>query len=514
MLSITIEEEAKQIIDYYNTYSSHITENIHEKSAVSLIEQIEKECAVDDIKLSDGTKIWNLLRIFIRDDLPKLQKKQHREGSQLSLLPFLKESLLPLSLPTKKGMICGFSSTESRKEVQGTYYDIYLDPLYEIFGDKFAVFEWPSESGRRRKYKGGVYSKTYVPMHIPLYTKTFWNILFYKLSKRKGFTLRSEKTLLAIIDIISNQSHVEKSAVKDKMYEFITIFYCMKQFLRSILLKLKPKMVLIRCGYGRFPMALSQACRELNIPSIELQHGLITANHPAYTKRTSSTNRDCTPEYLFTHGDVFSNIVKQGGLFEKNKVVAVGFPYLEQRKKETQTSIPRKKESSFMHSILFTSQWIAADEIQTFIERVAQQLQKKDKTIGIIFKPHPYDNREYSSLKHYANITIADKYEDIFTIFPTVEIHATVYSISGLEAMTFGKPNLFVDLKDISESGNPSIAAHSPDEFIDAIQKILGSYEDAVENAYELANIFFKRGALTNMEKIFTTMDIMKESNI
>lgn len=509
VLSITIEEEAKQIIEYYNTYSLHVAGNINDTSAAALIENIEKEYDVDSIQLSDGTKIWNLVRIFIRDELSKLEKKQAKESPRLSLLALIKESILPLSLPAGNGMVCGFSSTESRKEVKGKYYDMYLDPLYEILDDTFAVFEWPSESGRRRKYKSGVYSKTYIPMHIPLYTKAFWNILFYKISKRKRFEILSEKTLTQIIEVMSGASNVEKTAVKNKMYEFITIFYYIKQFLYSILVKIKPKAVLIRCGYGRFPMALSQACRELNIPSIELQHGLITSNHPAYTKMTPSKNRDCTPEYLLTHGDVFSNLVQHGGLFEKNKVVSVGFPFLEKRKEEMRKKDHEQKRSVFKYSILFTSQWIAADEIQAFITKSAQRLQKTDEKIGIIFKPHPYDNRDYSPLEHYKNITLADKYADIFTIFPSVDIHATVYSISGLEAMTFGKPNLFVDIQNISGIDNSSIVVHSPEEFINATKEILAEYECAVENANGLSDIFFKREALKNMKKFFTAIDIM-----
>ena len=509
VLSITIAEKARQIIEYYNAYSLHIAGKINDRSAASVIEHIEKKYTVDEIKLPDGTKIWNLLRIFIRDELPKLQKKQPSKDSQISLLSFIKESIMPLSLPTKKDMICGFSSTESRKEIHGKYYDIYLDPLYEILNDDFAVFEWPSESGRRRKYTGGVYSKTYVPMHIPLYTKVFWNILFYKIGKRKRVKILPEKTLLQIVDIISDISKVEKRVVKDKIFEFVTIFYFIKQFLHSILFKIRPKAVVIRCGYGRFPMALSQACRELNIPSIELQHGLITANHPAYTKRTSSKNRDCTPEYLITHGDIFSTLVQKGGLFEKSKVVPVGFPFLEQRKEEPQNDIHVKKGSTFTHSILFTSQWIAADEILAFIEKTAYLLQTTDEKISIIFKPHPYDNRDYSTLERYTNITVADKYADIFTILPSVDIHSTVYSISGLEAMTFGKPNLFVDIQNVSNIDNSSIAVHSPDEFIKAIKEIVARYEYAVEIAHAIANIFFKREALKNMKDFFTTIGIM-----
>ena len=351
----------------------------------------------------------------------------------------LKESFAPIRIPKKKINICGFSSTESRKYRDGKFYDIYMDPLYEILGDNFAVFEWPEISGYRRKYRGKIYSKSYVPMHIPIYTKTFWNILFYKLLKHRKSHVRSEEKLNEIIEFISKTTSVNKDKLKKEIYDFITIFFYVKEFLRKILKKISPKAVLIRCGYGRFPMALSQACRELNITSIELQHGLITSTLPAYIKTTKSENRDCVPEYLLTHGDVFTETVKKGHLFEKNKIISTGFPYLEKIKEE-----PYKKQkkliSFFKQNIIITSQWTVSNEIQDFTTKVAE---KTKLNIGILFKPHPYDKTDYSKFNNYNNITLIDKYEDIFKLLHHVEVHSTVYSTSGLDAMALGKPNIF-----------------------------------------------------------------------
>ena len=509
MLKISKDNDVKQITEFYNRYVLHVAGKIQNKNASELIGAIEKNFSVDSIQLSDGTHIWNLLRIFIYLNLEK-QNASSKKTSFKSPFFILKEGFLPLKIPIKKNNICGFSSTESRKEYKGQFYDIYLDPLYEILGDELTVFEWPDVSGYRRKYACKVYSKNYVPMHIPIYTKTFWNIAFYKFLKLREAPINSNETLIEIIDFISKTYSIDKNNLKKKMYEFITIFYHIKNFLKKIIKNIHPKAVLIRCGYGRFPMALSQACRELKIPSIEIQHGLITASHPAYTKSLKSENKDCIPEYLLTHGDVFTEMIKKGNLFDKNKIFTVGHFYLDKIKKDIQESDIEKKTpiSSFKYNLLFTSQWILAEEIKEFIIRVSEQLKKSKIDIGIIFKPHPYDKTDYSDMNTHENIILANKYEDTFKLFKIVDAHSTIYSISGLEAMAFGKPNIFVDICNLMEKIDTRFIADTPRKFIDTIQDVISDSKSS-RQALELADMFYKSEPDKNFKNFFTKLGII-----
>jgi len=516
VLKIKIENIAKQIISFYNEYDLRVAGKVNNHTAFELIEKIEKNYPVDSIQFSDGTRIWNLIRVFIYADIQKQTERETKEkkinkNSLKSLSFILKEGIVPLKLPHKKIDICGFSSTESRKYRKGKYYDIYLDPLYDVIGENFTVFEWPEISGYRRKYHGKIYSKNYVQMHIPIFTKTFWNILFYKLLSRRNFSIDPEKVLIEIIEFISKTSSIDKDKLMKDVYDFITIFFYIKSFLYKILKDVSPNTVLIRCGYGRFPMALSQACRELGIPSIELQHGLITSYHPAYIKTIKSENRDCVPEYLLTHGDIFTDIVKAGNLFDKNKVISVGFPYLEKIKEETKrnNSPSTMSPSPFQHNILFTSQWSIANEIQDFIIKVAEKLKKSQLNIGIIFKPHPYDTTDYSHLAKYDHIILANKYEDTFKLFNKVDVHSTVYSTSGLEAMAFGKPNIFVDICELMEKSDSQFIVDSPSQFIDTLQNILSNYNEISKQTLELANIFFKPSSKRSLKEFFTKLRVI-----
>ncbi|PNX46969.1 MAG: hypothetical protein BV459_05395 [Thermoplasmata archaeon M11B2D] len=371
------------------------------------------------------------------------------------------------------------------------------------------VFEWPETTGYRRKYDRPVYSWHHVPMHIPLWSTTFWDLLSHKITGRKNYALESEEVFQQIIDYVSTTACVEPDILTRDMVDFITVFVSIKHFLSNILTKIKPRAVLIRCGYGRFPMALSQACRELQIPAIELQHGLITSYLPAYRRSTPTTNKDCIPDYLLAQGEIYAEMVRNGNLFDKDKVRSVGYPYLQQILKEKKRGSRQKESSSrFAHTILFTSQWIVAKEIQEFITTVADHLEKQHLNIGILFKPHPYDTNSYSNLQN-KQIILVDKYEDIFQLFTNVDIHSTVYSTSGLEAMAFSVPNIFVDLYNITPKTETPYLVHSPAEFIESVTTILANYQDAVAETKATADLFFTPSPEEHFKKFFTELKIL-----
>jgi len=520
MQKIDINKVVKQIATFYDEYALRVAGTINDNTAFDLIRNVEEKYPVDTICFSDGTKLWNLVRVFIYANFQKLvekdldggtKKKEIDQNDLKSLLFILKESVIPLNLHRKKITICGFSGMESRKFRNGKFYDIYMDPIYNIIEDGFTVFEWPAISGYRRKFCGNVYSKNYVPMHIPFSTEAFWNILFYKIFNLRKFSIKSEEKLIEIIEFISKTSHVDKNKLKKSVYDFITISYYLKSFFYKILRDIDPNAVLIRCGYGRFPMALSQACRELNIPSIELQHGLITRHHPSYIKDVGSENRDCIPEYLLTHGDIFTEMVKKSNLFDKKKVVSVGSPYMETVQKEfgIQCEKPKMFLSNFKHNILFTSQWILSHEIKEFVIRVSEKLKESPLDVGIILKPHPYGSTDYSCLEKYDNIILADKYEDTFKLFNETDIHSTVYSISGLEAMAFGKPNIFVDICDITNRNDCPFIVSSPDGFFDTVQRILSDYDEVSRQTTEISKMFFKYSSGENIKDFFSEIGII-----
>jgi len=509
----TVEQLAHHIITFYNEYDLRVSGKINNLTAYQLIETIEKQFETDAITLSDGTKLWNLLRVFLYSNFQKLgeqaSQKKPRIPSLKPVLSIVKESMQPLGLHQQIPII-GFSSSESRKLYNDTYYDIYLDPLYDILKDRLTVFEWPETTGVRRHYDKPVYSHHYVPMHIPIYSKAFWNLLAYQVTGRRTYTIQSEHTLKDILGFISTTASIDNQKLTKNVYDFITVFVHIKQFLSTILKNVRPQAVLIRCGYGRFPMALSQACRERGIPSIELQHGLITAYLPAYRRSTPTTNRDCVPEYLLAQGEIYANMVRNGNLFDSTKVFSTGYPYLEKKlgeKKENQAL--KQSFSQFPRNLLFTSQWIVAEETQHFMETVADLLEQQHLDVGILFKPHPYDRNDYTKMQQHSHLILVDKYEDTFKLFALADIHSTVYSTSGLEAMAFAVPNIFVDIFKLTHITDTPYIVSTPAEFVSSIRAILSEYETSSKETKAVADLFFTPSPEQRFNEFFKTMGLI-----
>ncbi|HVQ00813.1 MAG TPA: CDP-glycerol glycerophosphotransferase family protein [Candidatus Thermoplasmatota archaeon] len=509
----TVEQLAHHIITFYNEYDLRVSGRINNLTAFQLIETIEKQFDTDAIMLPDGTKLWNLVRVFLYSNFQSLGEQASSKKSRMSawkpVLSIIKESLQPLRLQ-RQIPVCGFSSSESRKLYNDTYYDIYLDPLYEILGDRLTVFEWPETTGARRDYDRPIYSRHYVPMHIPITTKAFWTLLLHQLTGRRTYTIQGEQTLKNILMFISTTASVDNERLTTDIYDFFTVFFSIKQFLSSVLQHVRPRVVLIRCGYGRFPMALSQACRELRIPSIELQHGLITAYLPAYRRTTPTTNQDCIPEYLLAQGDIYASLVREGNLFDPNKVISTGYPYLEKKLGEKHENRKLKQSfSRFPRNLLFTSQWIVAKEIQEFVVSVADLLEQQKLDVGILFKPHPYDRTDYTQMQRHDHLIPVDKYEDTFKLFALADLHSTVYSTSGLEAMAFAVPNIFVDIYKLTKGTNTSYIVSTPEEFVTSIRTILSSYEASSRETKAVADLFFTPSPNQRFTDFFRTMGLL-----
>jgi hypothetical protein len=189
-----------------------------------LIGKMEQHFPVDSIELSDGTKLWNLIRVLLYFYTQKQDVNAKAEKISLKTLFYLfKDGFSPFNLSHKKINICGFSGTESRKFRDGKFYDIYMDPFFEMLGDSFFVFEWPTPAGYRRKYRGKIYSKNYVPMHIPVFSKTFFNLGIYTLLKRKKFTIKSEMILQDIISFFSKNTRINEYKLMREIYDAIAV---------------------------------------------------------------------------------------------------------------------------------------------------------------------------------------------------------------------------------------------------------------------------------------------------
>ncbi len=119
-----------------------------------------------------------------------------------------------------------------------------------------------------------------------------------------------------------NLTHQEQDFLKDLTEQFYSLFQIrimLETLVKAILVrrerilpiylklqnKIQPKAVLIVVSYSHFNFI--EACNTLNIPTIELQHGIISRYHVGYSFESPNTKIQTYPDYMFTFGKYWNN---------------------------------------------------------------------------------------------------------------------------------------------------------------------------------------------------------------
>ena len=151
--------------------------------------------------------------------------------------------------------------------ITSRYYNIWLDPYIEIVKDRYSFL---------KAELFGEAAKATLPRYIPtLFLRTSHTRFFY-LSRKGDITNfdRLHKFIRSICDIDLDEKAIIKTANIIEQYRL---------YFLELLSEIQPKAVLLVCYYGGPAMGLIWACRELNITSVDIQHGH-QANHMLYQR--------------------------------------------------------------------------------------------------------------------------------------------------------------------------------------------------------------------------------------
>jgi hypothetical protein len=112
-------------------------------------------------------------------------------------------------------------------------------------------------------------------------------------------------------------------------------------------------------------------------------------------------------------------------------------------------------------------------------------------------------------MRNHGHVILIDKYDDTYKLIPSADIHSTVYSTSGLEAIAFGIPNIFIDLFNMTPSATTSYIVTSPTQFVESVRTILTHYQDSVSETKAVADLFFAPSPEKQLKKFFTDLGMI-----
>jgi len=306
-----------------------------------------------------------------------------------------------------------FSSGIVNKFENKKYTNRLYDEFYQLFKDKTQIIESSVKLSYLLPKKEKIYFRDLIDIMIILCSKTV------KLKKDDVDTIDNfikylrNKNLFDVDDVIFND--IKQTLIKLRKRMSIS-FWMYSQFLKIK----KPKLVIVEDAHYLGQIPLITAAKSLGITTSEYQHGYIGLAHPAYNyhENIQSSIKEFLPEYLLTHGEYWSSVIRV-----PSQKCSIGLVDLI---KKTKYIITNKEKTN---QILFISGGTVFQELNELIENSFEILNKLG--FKLILRPHPSEIPAVK--KRYSNLIEKGVIIDTSNLYETF---SKVDIVIGMEAST------------------------------------------------------------------------------
>ncbi|TKX82266.1 hypothetical protein [Halorubrum sp. SD626R] len=380
---------------------------------------------------------------------------------------------------SKENDILVYGTGRRRLEPNNKFWDVYFDPIYKSGLKNYIHLERPRNASHYSpiqtedfKYIDLILYGSQIPLKLGLEKPTIPNNV--------------NKELIEIKEKIKNEFGVNvniKTLVRDNLHLRKTRHFLFNKLLRRI----NPKVLIIECSYGK--ETLIEVSKSLNIPVIELQHGIITKHHLGYSYKNAT--KRMFPDYLLVWGDYWKESAEIP--LPDDRVISTGYPYLDYKKEEHNNINTRKQ-------VVFISQ----DTIGEELSELAVSLSQYDNfDYKIVYKLHP---KEYQKWKgKYPNLLRADLRvvggdgPGIYKLLAESSIQIGVYSTALFEGIAFGLDTYVYKIsgwRSIEELVN-----NGPAQVISSPKQVLSLIGQSNKNEKSI-HIFKNNGVKNTIEEI------------
>lgn len=402
------------------------------KEDIKYFLELERKYNLFEDKIDDMF-YWEYIRFgcyhLIEDTLSNNQKSQLCKNnlkkelkSLIKLIPF------DITFCKEKKDILVLSHYRKSKDENGFFNCIYTDTFMSELPYSFVNFEIVRENTvELLPTVGNRYYDIF----------TFFNYVIQKRILKKKYSIKIERKTKTLKQLIDDYYNISISLCDLNKIITDSFFYRrthIKKY-RNILKQIDPKMIVEVVSYNNYCMVANEVAKQMGIPIIEIQHGMIGNQHIAYNCFDSCFK--FFPDYFFAFSKLW--IPKKFPL-DYRKIKFVGFPYLELQKKKSTEIINLFYNDN--RTILVISQW---SRNQFYIDFTEELLKKTNNQYNIILKIHPEDkiDQKYDKLLNIENIKIISDELNIYDCFRVADIQIGSYSTGLCEGLIFGL-NTFV----------------------------------------------------------------------
>jgi len=368
-----------------------------------------------------------------------LKVKKKKRENYINNIPYVASTIInnPYKNILKKYDILMFCTGITNIKRVNKYFNRVSDYFAFVNKNKTLLIE----NSDRKKY------------HRPRY---FPNICYH------DFNINKIKKFIQFIDknCPYRLENSELKKINDSLLNLskkLNIYYYMYKKLFNMY---KPKVIFLEdASYGTRSYILKWA-KDRNIITVELQHGTVSSEHPAYNYGDFIVNSGFydkyLPDYFLSYGKYWNDIINL-----PVKKVTIGNPYYYENKKKLGLN---KKNKTAKKKILIISQWTMSDVMLKIARDLSSLLDLS--SFDILFRPHPAEIAMFK--KKYINIFITDSIRidcnpNVYLSLSNADYVVGAYSTVLFEAIGICKSifvinHPFTDLtipKDIKRFSNP-----------------------------------------------------------
>ncbi|WP_051564573.1 hypothetical protein [Desulfovermiculus halophilus] len=394
--------------------------------------QLEQDLYVFEWEV-DGIRVWELIRFKVFNTIMQelgFYGQAHTvpdRGIKAKIIMsyrLLKSYIFYNPFCIKKHSII-FNGHPRRKLLSdGFYWDIYSDYVANLVQDG-VVLEQHYGNGHLIPAKS-----------VRLYYNDFITTLSYfcscfKLHNKNNIDSSVCKSIENAVTFNFN-INVDVYGVARKVLERYKVdLYLFKELFKIV----KPRACFVLASYGR--NSFIAAAKECKIPTIELQHGVVSRYHMAYSFPYKN-NKYNFPDYFFAFGEYWKQNVDFP--IPSEKIYNIGYPHLE-------TCRSALKHIPKADTLVFISQGTIGKRLSHF---AVQLRQSAPAHVRIVYKLHPgeYDRwREDYPWLVDSDLEIVDSHTpDLYELFAQAKWQIGVYSTAVFEGLAFHCQTYLVDL--------------------------------------------------------------------
>ena len=354
--------------------------------------------------------------------------------------------------------------------------------------------QWVSDVLVSNKNRHRIVKYNFEILRIPYY--------FASLIRYKYFSLKEElyKISNEISKYIYDDFNIEVSI--DYLFNLIYKAYIRHKFLlkayKKFLKKANPKCIIYECYYTVDHMCINEAAREMEIDTIELQHGVADGAHIAYNFIENS-------KYLFLPSKVYfwGKYWMNSSRLPVNycKKLVTGFPWYDYNVR----NYKHVENNDNVCRILVLSQPTITDQLLNIICELIDWFDTNNFKFNLIYKLHPaeYRNSNFiiNKLKIKKNIKIInDSKISIYSLFANSDIQIGLNSAALFEGVYYNLKTYIFD-SDVSREYMQVLVDKYDANYFSCSKELfnlISNFKFGFENTCE--NIFFEGNSIDKIK--------------